>query len=268
VIQKIRRRREPVDRRGQLVDGPRREVGAEIRRLHHARTAAGHHQPPGPGQPPGQGRRHPVRHRTAWLGVAAHDADRAFGAVHSRPGREGLTEGVVDAGIVQTLGERFPDVRRRTAVLDEMVEHHGVVHPGETVLGEPERQVLGRVQRGRMSRVRPGLERWHQVRAAPDQVDLHLGRGELAADEQGPVDVHVAKIGRIQVESQSEHDQVGEGPLGEVDVELGTGLDLERGRIERDVAAQNRLQGVARHDRQDTGGAPPTVRLLIRRQVE
>ena len=90
-----------------------------------------------------------------------------------------------------------------------------------------------------MRRVRPRVERRHQVRAAPDQVDLDLVAGQVAADEEGAGHVDAGEVGRVEVEPQPEDDQPGQRPLGQVHVELGARLDLEGGGVERGFAAEH-----------------------------
>ena len=247
MIQEIRRWREHVDRGRELAGRPRREVRAQVGGLHHPGPAARDDQAPGAGQAPGQGRCHPVRRGAARLGVPAHDPDRAPGSVRGDPGGECLAQRVVDARVVKPLRDRLADVRRGAAVREEVVVDTGVIHSGEAVLVEPVRQVLGRVKRRRMRRVRPGIERGNQVRTAADQVDLHLRGRQPAAHEQRVVHVHAGEVGRIQVETQPEDDQPGERALGEMHIKLGPRLDLPRGRVERHVPAEHGLQRITRH---------------------
>jgi hypothetical protein len=134
-------------------------------------------------------------------------------------------------------------------VVQEVVVDRGVVHAGEAVLREAGRQILRRVEVRGMGRVRPGRERWHQVRAPPDQVDLDVRPAQPAADEESVVQVDAGEVGRILVQPEPEHDQPGQRPLGKVRVELGARLDLESGGVERDVAAEHGLQWITGHHR-------------------
>ena len=77
-----------VDRGGQLARRPGRQERAEVRRLHHARAAAGHHQPVGPRQLPAQHRRHPVRRRCR-AAPRARPSPPPPTAARARPARSG-----------------------------------------------------------------------------------------------------------------------------------------------------------------------------------
>ena len=101
-----------------------------------------------------------------------------------------------------------------------------------------------------MGRVGPGVERRHQVRAAPDQVDLHLGGGQPAADEERAAHVHAGEVGRVDDRAAARGStRPASDRLARCDVELGARLDLERGGVERDLPAEHGVQWITGHPR-------------------
>src|SRR5262249_27537819 len=121
-----------------------------------------------------------------------------------------------------------PDVRQRPAVRQEMLVHHGVVHAGEAVGGEAGGQLVRRVERARIGRVRHVDELRYHMGTAPDQVRLDRAGAEPAADEERVTDLYPGQVRRVGVQAQALDGQPGQGTGGQVQVQLGAGLDLVR----------------------------------------
>ena len=155
-------------------------------------------------------------------------------AVPPYPARGRVHEGVVDAAVVQPLGERLADVGHRAAVRLEVVVDDGVVHAVEAAVGEPGREVLGVVQAGGHRRVRHLDEAGDHMGTAPYQVGGELHRGQPAADEQGPEHVDPGQVRRVRVQGQALHGQPAEGAGGQVEVQFRPGLDLLGGVVVAD----------------------------------
>jgi hypothetical protein len=233
VVVEVGRDGEGVDGRGQLVGVTGGQERAEVGRLHHAGPAAGDHEPAGAGQPPAQGRGQPVGDRAARLVVPAHHADDRGRPVPGQPAGGEVDQAVVDAVVVQPLGQCLPDVGQGATVAHEVFVDHGVVHAGEAAPGEAAGQGVGRVEAGRGRRVRRVGELGYHDRTPPYEVGGDLGGGEPAADEQGVGQVHCGQIGRLDVQVQSLHHEPGQAATGQMPVEFGPRLDLPGRRVAR-----------------------------------
>src|SRR5262249_38644996 len=104
--------------------------------------------------------------------------------------RREVGERVIDAVVVDPLDQSLAYLRYGAAGRAEVLVDDSVVHRREATVGEAGRQILRRVQLGRVRRVRHAEERRDDQAAPAEQVDGYVDGRELAADEQRVPDVH------------------------------------------------------------------------------
>ena len=196
------------------------QVRAEVGRLHHARAAAGHHQPAGPGQLPAE-RRRPAGTATRRAAPRARPSPRppTSAPCAGLPAAGGVGQRVVDAVVVQPLRERLPDLRQRAAVRPEVLVDHGVVHRRRS---RPRRSRPPGRRRCRgasagSGTAAPGSRAPRARRAGPGRPPTSAD-GEAAADEERVGHVDGGEVGhRVEVEAQPLHGQPGEAAGGQVE---------------------------------------------------
>ena len=223
-----RRVREDGDRRVEVLVAAPGVPGAEVRRLHRARTAAGHHDDAGAGQRAPEQRHGAVLVGVAGQPVAAHDRHDAV------PGQR-LLERVRHAVVVQAAIERLEDARRAGAAggaevrVDPGVARRRVAaRLADDVAGVE--ILLDRVEAAAERIVGNAFRPRHDQRLVGERVGDRR-RLELAAEERRPGEPAGRQRRGVAPQVQTLEDTRGERPaFAQVRVELGDGLELE-GRL-------------------------------------